>query len=244
MDLDIKGRSALVLGGSKGMGFSTAAALAREGVQVAIVARDETALNASALAIGATPIVADLSSRAQVLACIEKTQSTIGNPDILVVNTGGPKPAIFAETSPDGWREAADHLFHFTIEVLTAFLEPMKKRGWGRVVLITSTAAVEPIPTLLYSNVLRAGLHGLVNSLSAEVAQHGITVNAAMPGLIATDRMKSLGLNLGDMQERIPAKRLGQPEEMADLVSFLCSNRAAYITGQAIACDGGLVRKI
>ena len=244
MDLAITGRTALVTGGSKGLGFASGAALSREGAKVALAARTEATLTKSAQDINAAPIVADLSSRAGVLGCISDTRKAIGDPDILVINTGGPAPATFAETTPDGWREATDQLFHFTIEMITAFLEPMKEKGWGRIVVITSFAAKEPVANLLYSNALRAGIHGLINSISAEVAGHGVTINAVMPGFIATDRMTGLGLDLTKVAASIPAKRLGNPDEFGDLVSFLCSDRASYISGQAIACDGGLMKGI
>lgn len=244
MDLNITGRTALVTGGSKGLGFASAEILSREGAKVAIAARTEETLLKSAKKIGAVPIVSDLSDRAGVLACIDKTRDMIGNPDILVINTGGPQPATFAQTTPDGWRTATDQLFHFTIEMITAFLEPMKEKSWGRIVIITSFAAKEPVPNLLYSNALRAGIHGLVNSLASEVAEQGVTINAVMPGFIKTDRMTSMGLDLDKVAASIPAKRLGQPSELGDLVAFLCSDRATYINGQAIACDGGLLQGI
>ena len=244
MNLDINGRTALVTGGSKGLGYASAEALVREGAKVAIAARTEETLTKAAKIIDAVPIVANLSDRTGVLACIDKTRETIGNPDILVINTGGPAPATFAQTTPDGWREATDQLFHFTIEMLNAFLEPMKEKGWGRIVVITSFAAQEPVANLLYSNALRAGIHGLVNSVATEVAGHGVTINAVMPGFIMTDRMTGLGLDLDNVAQSIPAKRMGQPSELGDLVAFLCSERATYITGQAIACDGGLLQGI
>ncbi|MBL4612712.1 MAG: SDR family oxidoreductase [Emcibacter sp.] len=244
MDLNIKGRTALITGGSKGLGFASAEAMAREGVKLALAARTEETLRKAAESIGAIPIVSDLSDRAGVLACIDKTRDVIGDPDILVINTGGPQPATFAESTPDGWRTATDQLFHFTIEMITAFLEPMKQKGWGRIVVITSFAAKEPVPNLLYSNALRAGIHGLVNSIASEVAADGVTINAVMPGFIKTDRMTSMGLDLDRVAKTIPAKRLGQPSELGDLVAFLCSERATYINGQAIACDGGLLQGI
>ncbi len=244
MELSIEAKTALVTGGSKGLGFASAEALSREGAKVAIAARTEQTLTKAARQIGALPIVSDLSDRAGVQSCIDKTRAVLGDPDILVINTGGPQPATFAETTPDGWRVAADQLFHFTIEMLDAFLEPMKEKQWGRIVVITSAAAKEPIANLLYSNALRAGLHGLINSVATEVARHGVTVNAVMPGFIETDRMTSMGLDLDRVAAGLPAKRLGRPAELGDLVAFLCSERAGYITGQAIACDGGLLRGI
>ncbi len=244
MDFAIKGRTALVTGGSKGLGYASATALAQEGAKLAIAARSAETLTSAAQMIDATPIVADLSGRDGVLSCIDQTRASIGNPDILVINTGGPSPATFAQTTPGGWRTATDQLFHFTIEMLSAFLEPMKEKGWGRIVVITSFAAEEPVANLLYSNALRAGIHGLINSVASEVAGQGVTINAVMPGFIMTDRMAGLGLDLEQVAKSIPAKRLGQPSELGDLVAFLCSERATYITGQAIACDGGVLKGI
>lgn len=244
MDLEIKGRTALVTGGSKGLGYASATALWREGAKIAIAARTEQTLIKAAKTIDAVPIVADLSGRDGVLSCIDQTRAAIGNPDILVINTGGPSPATFEQTTPEGWRTATDQLFHFTIEMLNAFLAPMKEKGWGRIVVITSFAAQEPVANLLYSNALRAGIHGLINSVASEVAGCGVTINAVMPGFIMTDRMTGLGLDLDNVAKSIPAKRLGKPSELGDLVSFLCSERAAYITGQAIACDGGVLKGI
>lgn len=244
MDLGIEGRTALVTGASKGLGFASAKVLSQAGAKLAIAARTEESLQKAAKKIDAIAITADLSGRTGLLTCIEKTRDSIGNPDILVINTGGPPPATFAGTTPDGWRLAADQLFHFTIEMLNAFLEPMKEKGWGRIVVITSFAAEEPVANLLYSNALRAGIHGLINSIAKEVAGQGVTINAVMPGFIATGRMANLGLDLDKVAAAIPAKRLGQPAELGDLVAFLCSERAAYINGQAIACDGGLLQGI
>ncbi len=244
MDLAITGRTALITGGSKGLGFASAEALGREGAKLVLAARTESTLTDAARKLDAVPIIADLAQRAGVLGCIDDTRDAIGNPDILVINSGGPAPATFAETTPDGWRVAADQLFHFTIEMLDAFLAPMREKGRGRVVVITSFAAREPIANLLYSNALRAGIHGLINSIAAEVAGDGVTINAVMPGYIKTDRMTGIGLDLDRIAATIPAKRLGRPEEVGDLVAFLCSDRAAYITGQAIACDGGILKGI
>jgi 3-oxoacyl-[acyl-carrier protein] reductase len=120
----------------------------------------------------------------------------------------------------------------------------MMSRGFGRILVVTSSAAVEPLPALTLSNGLRAGLHGLVKSLSTEVAAAGVTVNAVMPGYLETDRMRQLGLPLEQLAKTIPARRLGQPAELAGLVAFLASERASYITGQAIAVDGGMLRGI
>jgi 3-oxoacyl-[acyl-carrier protein] reductase len=130
------------------------------------------------------------------------------------------------------------------IDAAQTVLPSMRERGWGRILAVTSVAAREPQPGLVVSNSLRAGLLGLVNSLSRDVAGDGITVNALLPGYTATDRMAELGVNDATMGAKIPAGRLGRPEEFAALAAFLASDRASYITGQAIAVDGGLLNSI
>ncbi len=244
MSLIAMGRKALVTGGSQGIGYASAKTLFDQGAEVALVARNKENLVEAADTINALPVCADLATAEGAKYCIESLQVAEFSPDILLLNIGGPPPGSFAETTPDGWRNAADSLFHFPIEFLHAFVEPMKKREWGRIIVITSMAAVEPHPNLIYSNALRAGVHGLVNALSREIACHGVTINAVMPGFIATDRLKKLDIDTRAVCDSIPAKRLGRPEELAHLVGFLASDQASYITGQAIAVDGGFLKSI
>ena len=164
--------------------------------------------------------------------------------DILVVNTGGPPPRTFDQASDDEWRQAFDALCMSCIGGMRAVLPGMRARHWGRVLVITSVAAREPIGNLMLSNTLRAGLHGLVNALSRECAADGVTVNAVLPGYTMTERLAEVGIDEAATAALIPARRMGSPEEFAALVTFLASSQASYITGQAIACDGGLLHSI
>lgn len=245
MDLKLAGKSALVMGGSKGLGRAIAAELIAEGVRVAIASRDATRVSQAAGELGALGFTADLTLAGAGRTAVEQATSLLGGPvDILVTNTGGPKPGGFETIGREAWGQAFNSLWMSVIDSAQAVLPSMRERGWGRILAVTSVAAKEPQPGLVVSNSLRAGLLGLVNSLSRDVAGDGITVNALLPGYTATDRMAELGVNDATMGAKIPAGRLGRPEEFAALAAFLASDRASYITGQAIAVDGGLLNGI
>jgi 3-oxoacyl-[acyl-carrier protein] reductase len=175
---------------------------------------------------------------------VREAEKRLGQVDILVVNTGGPPPGLFAELQDGAWREAFEGLWMSSVGAIQAALPGMRTRRWGRIVVITSIAAREPVPRLMLSNSLRAGLHGLVNALSKEVAQDGITVNALMPGYTVTERLQELQLDLTKLAAQIPARRLGRPEDLAAVAVFLASEPAGYVSGQAIAVDGGLLQSI
>jgi 3-oxoacyl-[acyl-carrier protein] reductase len=244
MDFGIAGRRALVMGGSRGLGRAVAEALIGEGVSVAICARTKERLDVAAKELGAKPFAADLSLPGVAARLVEDVIAAMGGLDILVVNTGGPPPRTFGNIDDQGWRDGFEALWMSSVSAIRAGLPRMRDRGWGRILLVTSIAAREPIPGLMLSNALRAGLHGLVNALSKEVAGHGITVNALMPGYTLTERLVEIGVKEADLADRIPARRMGRPEEFAALATFLASEKAGYVTGQAIACDGGLLQSI
>lgn len=245
MDLGLKDRTALVFGGSRGLGAAIAAELAAEGAKVVIVARNEARVAQTAAEIGAIGIAGDLSLAGAGGDLVRKAAEALGRmPDILVTNTGGPPTGAFLETSEEKWRAGFQGLWLSAVDAIQAALPAMKTQGWGRILAVTSVAAKEPQPGLLISNSLRAGLLGLVNTLSREVARDGITVNALLPGYTKTDRMAELGVDDASMGPKIPAGRLGDPAEFAALAAFLASGRASYITGQAIAVDGGLLQSI
>jgi 3-oxoacyl-[acyl-carrier protein] reductase len=160
------------------------------------------------------------------------------------VNTGGPTPGNFAGLSDADWRKGWDSLWMSAVQSIREALIPMRAQKWGRIVVITSTTAREPVANLMLSNALRAGLHNLINALSKDVAIDGVTVNALMPGYIATDRLRSLALDEDALRATIPTRRIGKPEEFAAAAVFLASAQASYITGQAIAVDGGRLNSI
>lgn len=239
MDFKLSGKSSLVMGASKGLGFAVARELATEGVKVAICARDEERLKAAAHTLGATALVGDLRQPGTGRRLVEDAISAMGCVDILVVNTGGPPTLPFADISSADWRNAFEGLFISATEAIGAAIPGMRERNWGRILLVTSIAAREPIDNFTISNALRSGLHGLAKTLSREFASSGITVNALMPGYTMTERLAEAKLDLDKVTSAIPMRRIGQPEEFAALAAFLASDRAGYITGQAIACDGG-----
>ncbi|MEP5729801.1 MAG: SDR family oxidoreductase [Sulfitobacter sp.] len=244
MDYKIKGKKAVVMGASQGLGKAIALALAAEGVTVAVMARSKDKLEKLASEINGVAVAADLSKRENLIAALQEARETIGDPDIVVINTGGPPKATFLEADSDGWREQTEKLFHFTIDTIYDVLPAMRKQKWGRIMVVTSISAQEPEAGLSYSSALRAGLHGLINDVSRDVAEDGVTVNAIMPGLIKTDRVIELNMQIEDFRGKIPARRFGHPEEFASLACYLASEQASYLTGQAIATDGGYLKGI
>jgi 3-oxoacyl-[acyl-carrier protein] reductase len=243
VELGLKDKRALVLGASKGLGRAVARELAGEGVRVAICARNAAVLKRTASEIGAAWFVCDLSEPGAATRLVADA-TALGAPDIVLVNSGGPPTAPFDELSVDQWRSAFDNLFMSAVEIVNAVLPSMRAKKWGRILFVTSIAAKEPISRFAISNSLRAGIHGLVNTLSKEEAPNGITVNALMPGYTLTERLADAKLDLEQLSQTIPARRIGRPEEFAALAAFLASERASYITGQAIACDGGALYSI
>lgn len=232
------------MGGSRGLGRAVAEALLAEGARTAICARTAEKLAQAAAQIGAHGIVCDLSEPGAGEACVREAENRLGRLDVLIVNTGGPPPGLFAELSDSHWRAAFEGLWMSCVGAIRAALPGMRARRWGRVIVITSIAAREPVPQLMLSNSLRAGLHGLVNALSREVAPDQVTVNALMPGYTLTERLAALNLDIATVTAQIPAGRLGSVHEFAAVAAFLASEQAGYLTGQALACDGGLLHCI
>lgn len=245
MDLQLKNKRVLVQGSSSGLGFAIALAYAQEGAKVAICSRDEARIQAAAKEIpGSVPFVCDLDKVGAGKEIVQDVVKKLGGIDILVTNTGGPPKGKFPEVTTEDWQKGFVQLWLSATESIQEALKHMTAQKWGRILLSTSSAAREPIPGLTVSNGLRSGLIGLMKSLSMEVASQNITVNALLPGYTKTERLKEFKVPEEEFIKQIPAKRLGQPEEYAALAVFLGSELASYITGQAIACDGGLIRGI
>ena len=247
MDLGLEGRVALVMGASQGIGLGIATALAREGARVAIASRSRSRIESAAATIegDVSPFVADteeLDSLAELPAAVE---ADLGPLDILVANTGGPPLGGALDHEAAEWERAYRSLV-LAPRVLTGAVVPgMRERGWGRIVNVGSSSTREPIAGLNLSNAHRMAAVGFLKTLAREVAADGITVNTVATGRFATERLAS---NFGSMEaaeavarDHVPAARLGQPGEYGDLVAFLCSERAAYITGTVIPIDGGLL---
>jgi len=250
MDLGIEGRTALVMAASRGVGKGIAGALAREGARVAISSRSEEALEAAAEEIAADvrPFPADTGDLERLRRLPGEVAEALGPVEILVANTGGPPGGGAVDNSPEDWEEAFRSLVLAPRVLIEEVLPGMRERGWGRIVNVSSSSIREPIPGLALSNANRMAAVGLLKTLSDEIAGDGVTVNTVATGMFATDRLADRHGSLEQAEEaakeRIPARRLGRPEEYGDLVAFLCSERAAYLTGAVIPLDGGMLRSV
>jgi len=246
MDLGLEGKVALVTGASQGIGLGIARELAGEGARVAVSSRTREKIDAAAAEIGATAYVhdtLDLDAAPELLRSIE---SDLGPIDILVANTGGPPGGDPLEFTREQWEAAHRELVVAPIEMIEQVVPGMRGRHFGRILSVSSSAAREPIPSLLLSSSHRPGLLGAFKTLAQKLAGDGITVNTILPGRIATDRIAHLHGSIEEAQkvarEEIPAGRLGTADEIAAAAAFLCSERASYITGVALPVDGGLAR--
>jgi 3-oxoacyl-[acyl-carrier protein] reductase len=248
VDLGLKGRVALVMGASRGIGRAIAAALVREGARVAIASRSAERLEAAAAEIGGadvTPFVTDAFDLDAVGALPGEVAAALGPIEILVANTGGPPFGGALDHELDEWELAYRSLVLAPRVLAGAVVPGMRERGWGRIVNVGSSSTREPIPGLNLSNSHRMAAVGFLKTLSREVAADGVTVNTVATGRFATERLASSAGSMEAAEEAakatVPAARLGLPEEYGDLVAFLCSERAAYITGTVIPIDGGLL---
>ncbi len=258
MDLGLRGKVALVAAASQGMGRAIATELAREGAKVALCSRDEARVQAAASAIGEETggevlgVRADVTRGEDVQAFVEAAVGQLGAPDVLVTNAGGPPAGGFEDVDDAAWDATYDLTFLSAVRLIRACLPHMKKAGGGRVVVMTSISVKQPVDNLILSNAVRLAVVGLAKTLTRELAPHNITVNVTAPGYIATARLRELfedrarreGETPEAVQARlvgtIPMGRLGEPREMAALVAFLASDRAAYLTGNVIQLDGGM----
>jgi len=262
MDLGLKNRVALVAASSQGLGKAVAFGLAREGARLAMCGRTEATLMETADAIaGETGVevlarVVDVTSADQVRHFVAETAAKFGRIDICIANAGGPPSKSFAETTIDDWHRAADLNLMSTVLLAKETLPHMQARRWGRFIAITSVTVKQPLEGLILSNSIRAGVSGLVKTLAAEYGPYNVLVNSVCPGFTATDRLMELAQSLAARKGTPPAEiekgwasqaplgRVGQPEEFANVVVFLASERASYVTGVALAIDGGIVKGI
>ncbi|MER2254024.1 MAG: SDR family oxidoreductase [Priestia megaterium] len=261
MDVELKGKTALVFAGSQGLGKAIAARLAEEGANVMIASRSEEKLAQVAEEIsylGSGQVLhktADVTKTEDIQDVIQYTVDTFGTIDILINNTGGPKAGNFLSLTDDDWKHAFELNLLSYIRIIREVVPVMKKSG-GRIVNIASSSIKEPIAGLILSNTFRTGIVGLTKTLASELAEDGILINTVAPGRIATDRVKELdtiraeklGVDVSEIEEemrnQIPLKRYGQPEEFAKAVAFFVSGANSYMTGQSFLIDGGMVKSI
>lgn len=261
MELGLKDKTALVLGGGGGLGRAIARALAGEGAHVAVADIDSDAVAGTKAALAdsrgkSLGIVWDLADLSRIDANVSKIEGEIGPVDILVNITGGPAPTPASGQDPAVWSKHFQAMVLCVIAITDRVLPKMRARRWGRVITSTSSGVVAPIPNLGISNALRLSLVGWSKTLAREVGKDGITANIVLPGRIATGRIKFLdeakakreGRSVEDVAAEststIPLGRYGKPEEYADVVTFLASERAAYLTGAVIRVDGGMIASI
>jgi len=262
MDLGLKGRAAIVTGSSRGIGKAIAYGFAEEGAKVTICGRKEDLLKATEQEIEAATgadvfgVRADLSRSEDVKMLIARAYGAFRRTDILVNNTGGPLPSLFLATSEDDWRRAFDQLIMSVVLACREVAVYMKKERWGRIINMTSIAAKQPVENLVLSNALRSGILGLTKTLSDEFAGDNILVNSVCPGYTLTERVQELAQAesqqtgkktdeiIQDWAKAIPLRRMAQPKEIANLVVFLSSERASFITGATFQVDGGWIRGI
>ena len=262
MDLGLKGRVAIIGGGSKGLGRACADSLAQEGANLVICSRNAQELDQAAGEIGKASgvevlaVPGDLSQLPDIQHLVKRTVDHFGRLDVLVNNSGGPPAGRAADTTEEVWRQSIDMALMFFIRMSREAVPHMKEGGWGRIVNILASSVYQPIDNLVTSGVTRMGAVAFAKSLADEVGRDNILVNNVAPGYLLTDRMmhifetrsKDAGANVEDLLQAhsatIPVGRLGRPEELGNLVAFLSSEKNSYTTGATILVDGGVVRSV
>ena len=258
MNLGLNGKVALVMASSRGLGQAMAVSLAREGVNVAVTGRNAAGLQKSVELIEAAGGKAlalswDLSDLTVIDSMVSQVEKQLGPIDILINNTGGPPPTPAAGQDPALWQKSFNDMILSLIAITDRVLPGMRQRKWGRIITSTTSGAISPIKNLAISNTLRAALLAWSKTLSAEVAQDGVTVNIIMPGRVATDRLRELDEARAKREnlsyeavvqlslQQIPMGRYGDPQEYGDTAAFLASQNASFITGSVIRVDGGQI---
>lgn len=251
MDLGLEDKTALVAASSKGLGKACAKRLTQEGANVALCARNQSTLEETANELrektdaGVISVTADVTKEADIDTFIKKTRDAFGHIDITLANAGGPPVGEFEDFDDDDWQNAFKLNLLSSVRLARKTLPTMAERGWGRVIFITSIAVKEPLDGFVLSNSVRTGVEGLAKTLANNYTKHGVTVNCALPGYTQTQRLEDIpDEEYNQLVKTIPAERLGQPDEFADVVAFLSSDRASYISGASIQVDGGFINSL
>lgn len=262
MDLGLKGKAALVVAASKGMGKACAMGLAGEGARVVMCARGEAALHEAAAEVkrktGAEVLAvpADAARAEDIRRVVARAVEAFGGVHILIASAGGPPPGPFEQMSDEQWQAAFAQLHLSAVRLIREVVPHMRRAGWGRILTIQSSSVKQPVDGLMLSNGIRPAVAGLFKTLAADLAKDGITVNVVLPGRIMTDRViqhqtelarragRTLEEQLAVSAAEIPVGRIGTPEEFANMVVFLASERASYVTGAVIQVDGGLIKSV
>jgi len=260
METGLCGKTVLITGASQGMGRATAEAFAAEGARLAMCARNQKTLEAAQAEISSrhkTEVMVeavDVTDADKLRRFVAAAAEHFGGIDVAVANAGGPPAKNFLSLTPDDWRKAVDVNFLSVVTLAREVIPHMQRKRWGRFITITSTSVRQPIPDLLLSNSVRPAVVGLIKSLAIEFGKDGLTFNNIAPGYTATERLSELSkvraLAAGTSEEQIrerwaqeiPLRRLGEPQEIADAIIWLASDRAAYVTGQTLVVDGGNYR--
>ena len=254
MDFGLLNKGALVMASSKGLGKAVAAELAKEGCNVVICGRNDDTLKNTSDEITSESgrecyyVQGDITSQNDRKRILSYSKSKIKSIDVLVTNSGGPKPGSFDDHDNEDWRDAYSLLVESTVSMIRGVLPDMKEQKWGRIITITSQAVKQPVEGLILSNSVRSAILGLVKTLSIELGKHNITVNNVLPGYTLTDRLETLirqrGTSLENISVNVPLKRVGLPNEFAAAVAFLASEKASYINGVSLPIDGGWIKGI
>ncbi len=257
MDYGIATKIAIVTASTRGLGRACAEALASEGCRLAICSRDPASVETAAEEIssqfgaGVIGVAADMSREEEIAYLVQQVRSSLGDPDIVVANAGGPPPGTFESTAISDYSKAVDLNLMSAVHLVHHCYPAMKKKQWGRIIAITSISVKQPIGNLLLSNMARAGLTGFLKTIATELAPHGITVNALLPGTHKTSRIDQLINDTAkregkpektvaqEMMATIPCQSIGDPSDFGAAAAFLASQQARYITGQNLLIDGG-----
>jgi len=262
MELDLKNKTVLITGGSKGIGRATAELFIKEGCKVAICSRSQANLISAVAEIKKSYnieplwIVCDLTKDSDIENAVNVVKKNFGPIDILVNNVGGPVPGKFTDLNDDDWFYAFEQLLMSTVRMTKRVLPDMKGKKWGRIINITSLSVKQPVDNLILSNSIRSAITAMTKTLSNEIGSYNITVNNVAPGYTLTGRLYELAVNkaketgeshehiLANMSAEVPLKRLARPDEIGSLIVYLSSEQASFITGTTILIDGGVVKSI